>query len=168
MRINVTRSSMPSFEEYCEEIRPLWDSHWLTNNGEKHIALKKTLENYLAVPHAELFTNGHLALEALIAAMEMEEGEIITTPFSFASTTHAIVRKGFTPVFADVKEDGTIDPDCVEKLITPETRAILPVHVYGRLCDFSHQSEESNSDVLGSYTGTPKDGGQPVQDADDL
>jgi len=67
--------------------------------------------------------------------MELEPGQIITTPFSFASTTHAIVRKGFTPVFADVKEDGTIDPDSVEKLITPETRAILPVHVYGRLCD---------------------------------
>ena len=141
MRINVTRSSMPTFEEYCEEIRTLWDSHWLTNNGEKHIALKKALENYLAVPHAELFTNGHLALEALIAAMEMEEGEIITTPFSFASTTHAIVRKGFTPVFADVKADGTIDPECVEKLITPRTRAILPVHVYGRLCDVDRLDE---------------------------
>ena len=83
----------------------------------------------------ELFTNGHLALEALLAALNLEPGEIITTPFTFASTTHAIVRKGFTPVFADVLEDGTIDPDSVEKLITPRTRAILPVHVYGRLCD---------------------------------
>ncbi len=134
MRINVTRSSMPSFEEYCEEIRSLWDSHWLTNNGEKHIALQKALCDYLNVEEAELFTNGHLALEALLAALQLEAGEIITTPFSFASTTHAIVRKGFTPVFADVLEDGTIDPACVEKLITPKTRAILPVHVYGRLC----------------------------------
>ena len=135
MRINVTRSSMPTFEEYCEEIRSLWDSHWLTNNGEKHIALTQALCDYLHCPQVELFTNGHLALEALIAALELEPGQIITTPFSFASTTHAIVRKGFTPVFADVKEDGTMDPDCVAKLITPETRAILPVHVYGRLCD---------------------------------
>lgn len=134
MRINVTRSSMPSFEEYCEEIRSLWDSHWLTNNGEKHIALQKALCEYLNVEETELFTNGHLALEALLAALQLEAGEIITTPFSFASTTHAIVRKGFTPVFADVLEDGTIDPACVEKLITPNTRAILPVHVYGRLC----------------------------------
>ena len=103
MRINVTRSSMPSFEEFCEEIRPLWESHWLTNNGEKHIALQSALCDYLQSPRVELFTNGHLALEALIAALELEPGEIITTPFSFASTTHAIVRKGFIPVFADVK-----------------------------------------------------------------
>ena len=135
MRINVTRSSMPTFEEYCEEIRPLWDSHWLTNNGQKHIALREALCDYLQSPEVELFTSGHLALEALLAALELQPGQIITTPFTFASTTHAIVRKGFTPVFADVKEDGTIDPDCVEKLITSETRAILPVHVYGRLCD---------------------------------
>ncbi len=141
MRINVTRSSMPTFEEFCEEIRPLWDSHWLTNNGEKHIALRNALCDYLQSPEVELFTNGHLALEALIAALELQPGQIITTPFSFASTTHAIVRKGFTPVFADVKEDGTIDPDCVEKLITPETRAILPVHVYGRLCDVDRLDE---------------------------
>ena len=135
MRINVTRSSMPAFEEFCEEIRPLWESRWLTNSGAKHNALQQALCEYLGVSETELFTNGHLALEALIAALELEEGEIITTPFTFASTTHAIVRKGFTPVFADVTEDGLIDPECVEKLITPRTRAILPVHVYGRLCD---------------------------------
>ena len=135
MRINVTRSSMPAFEEYCEEIRSLWDSRWLTNAGEKHNALQARLRAYLQCEQVELFTNGHLALEALIAALEMEPGEIITTPFTFASTTHAIVRRGFTPVFADVTEEGVIDPDCVEKLITPATRAILPVHVYGRLCD---------------------------------
>jgi len=135
MRINVTRSSMPAFEEYCEEIRSLWDSHWLTNDGEKHVALQNALCGYWNVPQVVLFTNGHLALEALIAALELEPGEIITTPFTFASTTHAIVRRGFMPVFADVTEEGVIDPDCVEKLITPRTRAILPVHVYGRLCD---------------------------------
>ena len=135
MRINVTRSSMPPFEEYCEEIRDLWDSHWLTNNGQKHIALQRALSEFLHTPQLELFTNGHLALEALIAALSLEPGEIITTPFSFASTTHAIVRRGFRPVFADVLPDGTIDPQSVRRLITPETRAILPVHVYGRLCD---------------------------------
>ena len=134
MRINVTRSSMPSFEEYCEEIRPLWESHWLTNNGEKHIALEEALRAYLQCPEVELFTNGHLALEALIEAMELK-GEVITTPFTFASTTHAIVRKGLTPVFADVKLDGTLDPEKLEALITENTCAILPVHVYGHLCD---------------------------------
>lgn len=133
--INVTRSSMPSFEEFCEEIRPLWESHWLTNHGEKHEALAERLRGLLDVPQVELFTNGHLALEALLAALKLAPGEIITTPFTFASTTHAIVRKGFQPVFADVKADGTLDPAGIEPLITERTRAILPVHVYGRLCD---------------------------------
>lgn len=134
MRINVTRSSMPDFEEYCAEIRDLWDSHWLTNNGAKHIALENALCDYLQSPHVELFTNGHLALEAALEALHLE-GEVITTPFSFASTTHAIVRKGLAPVFCDVKADGTMDADRLEALITERTCAILPVHVYGRLCD---------------------------------
>lgn len=113
----------------------MWDSHWLTNHGEKHQALEAALRAYLEVSRLELFTNGHLALEALIAALELEPGQIITTAFTFASTTHAIVRKGFTPLFGDVREDGTLDPDGIEPLITEKTRAILPVHVYGRLCD---------------------------------
>ena len=135
MRINVTRSSMPSFEEYCEQIRDLWDSRWLTNNGSKVQALQSQLSDYLHAPQVELFTNGHMALEALLAAMNLK-GEVITTPFTFASTTHAIVRKGLTPVFADIRaDDYTIDADQVESLITDKTCAILPVHVYGRLCD---------------------------------
>lgn len=133
--VNVTRSSLPDFEEFCREIRPIWDSHWLTNHGQKHEALAEALRAYLDMPQLELFTNGHLALEALIASLELEKGEIITTAFTFASTTHAIVRAGFTPVFGDVREDGTLDPDGIEPLITEKTRAILPVHVYGRLCD---------------------------------
>ena len=96
MRINVTRSSMPDFEEFCQEIRPLWDSHWLTNNGEKLLELQSRLEAYLDVGHLSLFTNGHLALEALLEALDLR-GEVITTPFTFASTTHALVRKGLTP-----------------------------------------------------------------------
>ena len=103
MSINVTRSSMPGFEEYCEEIRPLWDSHWLTNMGEKHDKLQADLEKYLETPHVTLFTNGHLALENALAAMKLPAGgEVITTPFTFASTTHAIVRSGLLPVFCDV------------------------------------------------------------------
>ena len=135
MRINVTRSSLPSFEEYCAEIRDLWDSRWLTNNGSKVQALQHGLCDYLQAGQVELFTNGHMALEALLAALELK-GEVITTPFTFASTTHAIVRKGLTPVFADIREDDyTIDAAQVESLITDKTCAILPVHVYGRLCD---------------------------------
>lgn len=134
-KILVTRSSMPSFEEYCEEIARLWETHWLTNMGEKHHQLELDLERYLQVDDIALFTNGHNALECVFEAMGLR-GKVITTPFTFASTTHAIVRKGLTPVFADIKEDDfTIDPASVERLIDDETCAIVPVHVYGNLCD---------------------------------
>jgi len=135
--INVTRSSMPSYEEYCQEIRQLWDSHWLTNMGVKHRQLQAQLEEFLQVPHVTLFTNGHLALETAIEAMEFPAGsEVITTPFTFASTTHAIVRSGLVPVFCDVKPgDYTMDPEKIPALITEKTVAIVPVHVYGNLCD---------------------------------
>ena len=135
--INVTRSSMPSFEEYCEEIRDLWDSRWLTNMGAKHQKLQKHLESYLDVPNVALYTNGHLALENIIAAMELPKGgEVITTPFTFVSTTHAISRNGLVPVFCDVNaRDYTMDVTKIEALITEKTCAIVPVHVYGNLCD---------------------------------
>ncbi len=133
--ILVTRSSMPPFEEYAEEIRGLWDSHWLTNMGEKHRALEAALEEYLGVDDLALFVNGHQALECLLEAMNLH-GKVITTPYTFASTTHAIVRKGLTPVFADIKaDDFTIDPAQIEALIDDDTCAIVPVHVYGNLCD---------------------------------
>jgi dTDP-4-amino-4,6-dideoxygalactose transaminase len=135
--INVTRSSMPEFAEFCEEIKDLWDSHWLTNMGAKHKQLQSELEAYLDVPHAILYTNGHLALENVIAAMDFPVGsEVITTPFTFVSTTHSIVRNGLVPVFCDINErDYTIDVDKIEALITDKTVAIVPVHVYGNLCD---------------------------------
>lgn len=136
-RILITRSSMPNLEEYVEEIRSLWDSHWLTNMGEKHKELQRVLEEYLSVPHVTLYTNGHLALENAIAALNLPKGgEVITTPFTFASTTHAIVRSGLVPVFCDINEnDFTIDVKKIEALITDQTVAIVPVHVYGNLCD---------------------------------
>lgn len=137
MQINVTRSSMPEFEEYCNEIKSLWDSRWLTNMGQKHQQFQQQLQEYLGVKNVALYTNGHLALEGALCALDMKKGsEIITTPFTFASTTHAIVRSGFTPVFCDIKEDDfTIDADKIESLITENTVAIVPVHVYGNLCD---------------------------------
>lgn len=141
MTINVTRSSMPPFEEYCEEIRELWDSHWLTNMGSKHQQLEQELKHFLGCEEIALFTNGHLALENVIEAFRLQ-GEIITTPFTFASTTHAIVRCGCTPVFCDIDpRTYTMDPEKLEALITDKTVAILPVHVYGNLCDVDRIGE---------------------------
>lgn len=133
----VTRSSMPTFEEYCDEIKDLWDSHWLTNMGKKHQKLQTELEHFLGVKHVTLYTNGHLALENAIVALNLPKGgEVITTPFTFASTTHAIVRNGLVPVFCDINDrDYTIDATKIEGLITERTVAILPVHVYGNICD---------------------------------
>lgn len=133
--IQVIRSSMPDFEEYMEEIKDLWDSHWLTNMGMKHKQLEEELVEFLDTPNVTLFTNGHLALECVIAAFNLT-GEIITTPFTFASTTHAIVRNGIKPVFCDINpNDYTIDTDKLESLITDKTSAIIPVHVYGNICN---------------------------------
>lgn len=138
-KILVTRSSMPPFEEYCDEIKGMWDSHWLTNRGARHKKLEDALQEYLDVEYAMLFVNGHSALECILETMEFGldgRNEVITTPFTFASTTHAIVRKGLKPVFCDIKpDDCTIDPSKIENLITSRTCAILPVHVYGNLCD---------------------------------
>ncbi len=134
-KINVTRSSMPDFDEYCNEIKDLWETRWLTNMGAKHNELQERLCEYLLADNVSLFTNGHLALEAVIAAMGLR-GEVITTPFTFASTTHAIVRNGLTPVFCDINpDDYTIDVTKIEELITDKTSAIVPVHVYGNVCD---------------------------------
>ncbi len=135
--IQVTRSSMPSYEEYCEEIKKLWDSRWLTNSGVEHKQLQTDLEKFLGCPNVVLYTNGHLALENILSAFAFPTGsEVITTPFTFASTTHSIVRCGLTPVFCDVREDDyTIDADKLEELITEKTVAIVPVHVYGNICD---------------------------------
>jgi len=136
-KIMVTRSSLPSLEEYIEEISTLWDSHWLTNMGPKHCELQRRLEEYLGIPHVTLYTNGHLALENIISALNLPRGgEVITTPFTFASTTHAIVRNGLIPVFCDVNDfDYTIDVNKIEELISDRTVAIVPVHVYGNVCD---------------------------------
>ena len=134
-KILVTRSSMPTLDEYVEEIRPIWDSHWLTNMGIKHKELQENLSRYLGVEHVDLLTNGHMALELTLQAMNLQ-GEVITTPFTFASTTHAIVRNGLTPVFCDIDpETYCMDVSKIEKLITDRTCAIMPVHVYGNVCN---------------------------------
>lgn len=134
-RILVARSSMPDYQEYIEAIKPLWESHWLTNMGTYHHQLEQLLTEYLAVSHLSLFSNGHMALELAIQAMKLE-GEVITTPFTFASTTHAIVRNGLIPVFCDIDPNTyTMDAEKIEGLITEKTSAIIPVHVYGNVCN---------------------------------
>lgn len=139
--VPVTRSSLPDYDEYIEEIKVLWDNHWLTNMGEKHKKLETELLAYLESPNITLFTNGHLALECALAALDLK-GEVITTPYTFASTTHAIIRAGLKPIFCDVNaSDYTIDPDKIEALITENTSAILPVHVYGNICDVNRIAE---------------------------
>ncbi len=141
--IYVARSSMPPYEEYIEAIKPLWDSRWLTNMGKYHQQLEEELQDYLDVPLISLTVNGHTALELVIQSFGFPEGsEVITTPFTFVSTTHAIVRNHLEPVFCDVKEtDGNIDEEKIEALITPKTVAIIPVHVYGNVCNIERIKE---------------------------
>lgn len=136
-QILVTESSMPEYSEYCEEIKSIFESKWLTNNGEKHKEFENKLKEYLGVSNISLFVNGHLALMTAIKAMDFKEGdEVITTPYTFASTAHAIVQNGLKPVFCDINKDNyTIDVNKIEELITNKTVAIVPVHVYGSICD---------------------------------
>lgn len=132
----VTRSSLPAFEEYCDEIREVWQTYQLTNMGVKHRQLANNLKEYLHTDNITLYTNGHLALENMLSVFRLQ-GEVITTPFTFVSTTNAIIRSGLTPVFCDVRSDNfTIDPQEIRKKITAKTKAILAVHVYGNLCDW--------------------------------
>ncbi|MCR4675577.1 MAG: DegT/DnrJ/EryC1/StrS family aminotransferase [Lachnospiraceae bacterium] len=145
-KILVTRSSMPTLSEYMEEISDIWDSRWMTNMGYHYKKLTEELEEYLKTENLTLLVNGHAALELSIQALGLK-GEVITTPFTFASTTHAIVRNGLEPVFCDINaDDYTIDVTKIEKLITDKTTAILPVHVYGNICDI-----EAISDVAKKY-----------------
>lgn len=134
-KILVTRASLPPIEEYIEEIKSIWDTHWLTNMGEKHKEFQQQLTKYMGVENIELMVNGHMALELAIQAFDLK-GEVITSPFTFASTTHSIVRNGLKPVFCDIKDDDyTIDPNKIEQLISDKTCAIVPIHVYGNICD---------------------------------
>lgn len=133
--IYVTRALLPSFQDYTEMIGPLWDSHILTNQGTLYFKFKQALIDYLRVPELALCANGHLALESVLQSLQLR-GEVITTPFTFISTTAAIIRAGLIPVFCDIQADTyTMDPATIERCITPNTCAILPVHVFGNLCN---------------------------------
>lgn len=134
-KILVTQSSMPELDEYIEEIKPIFESKWLTNMGPKHVEFEQKLEEYLKVKNINLFVNGHMGLYCAIQALQLK-GEVITTPFTFVSTTNAIVQNGLTPVFCDIEPDTyTMDTSKIEELITDKTCAIVPVHVYGNICN---------------------------------
>lgn len=135
--IAVTRSSMPTFEEYCKEIKILWNNRWLSNRGCIHKDFERQLANRIGTSNISLFANGHVALEVAIDAFHFPKGsEVITTPYTHCSTTHSIVRNGLTPVFCDINDfDYTIDVNKIENLITSKTVAIVTTHIYGLLCD---------------------------------
>jgi dTDP-4-amino-4,6-dideoxygalactose transaminase len=133
--IPVTKSFLPPFNEYINEIERIWNSSWLTNNGQIHEEFESNVRNYLKAENVSLVVNGHLALETAIKTLNLK-GEVITTPFTFASTTHAIANSGLTPVFCDISStDFNIDVTKIESLITENTSAILPVHVFGNPCN---------------------------------
>lgn len=132
--IRVTSPLVPPLEEFTSLLEDIWQRRWLTNDGEYHARLEQALADYLKVPYVSLFTNGTLPLITALQALGIK-GEVITTPYSFVATTHALWWNGITPVFVDVDpETGCIDPNRIEEAITPQTSAILPVHVYGCPC----------------------------------
>ncbi len=133
-RIYVTQPTLPKLEEFIPILEDIWKSKWLTNNGKYHIELESQIAKYLGVPYISLFTNGTLALITALQCLRIS-GEVITTPYSFVATTHALHWNNINPVFCDVEPDYlNLDPNKIEALITPRTTAILPVHVYGNPC----------------------------------
>ena len=135
-QITVTSPLLPPLEEFIPYLQQIWDSKWITNNGQFHQQLEQALAEYLGVEYISVFTNGTLPLITALQALGLTKGEVITTPYSFVATTHAIWWNQLTPVFVDVDPvTGCIDPDKVEAAITENTVAIMPVHVYGTPCD---------------------------------
>lgn len=139
--IFVTRPLLPPIEDYEKKLKEIWDNRWLTNNGPIEREFQEKLKDFLNVNNVELFLNGHTSLEIAIKALNLS-GEVITTPFTFASTTQAIINNNLTPVYADVDEEYyNLNPDNIEELITDKTSAIIPVHVFGNPCDVERISQ---------------------------
>ena len=133
--ITVTAPLLPNLNDFNAMLQQIWSSKWITNNGSFHKQLEKELADYLKVPYISLFTNGTLPLITALQALRIT-GEVITTPYSFVATTHSLWWNGCKPVFVDIDSaTGNIDPDKIEAAITPQTQAIMPVHVYGKPCD---------------------------------
>lgn len=134
-QINVTQPDLPPLDEFVTYLEQIWESKWLTNNGSFHQDFEKKLAEFLGVKYISLFTNGTLALITALQELKITD-EVITTPYSFVATTHALWWNGIKPVFADIEPDQyTIDPERIEAAITAKTTAIVPVHVYGHPCN---------------------------------
>ena len=134
-KITVTSPLLPNLNDFNEMLKQIWDSKWITNNGQFHQQLEKALAEYLGVPYISLFTNGTLPLITALQALHIT-GEVITTPYSFVATTHALWWNGIKPVFVDIDPSNCgLDPEKIEAAITPRTTAIMPVHCYGKPCD---------------------------------
>ena len=134
-QITVTSPLLPNLDEFHELLKEIWNSKWITNNGQYHQALEEELRKYLKVPQVSLFTNGTLPLLTALQALRIT-GEVITTPYSFVATTHSIWWAGCKPVFVDIDpRTGNLDPEKIEAAITPKTTAIMAVHCYGKPCD---------------------------------
>jgi dTDP-4-amino-4,6-dideoxygalactose transaminase len=147
MKYYVTQPTLPPFDEFVESLREIWESKTLTNNGKFHQELEKRLAEFLGVKYISLFANGTLALISALQVLKIG-GEVITTPFSFVATTHALWWNGISPVFVDIEPDFyNIDPNKIESAITPRTSAILPVHVYGNPCNI--QKIQEIADIYG-------------------
>lgn len=144
--ITVTSPLLPELDDFIVELKNIWKSKWITNNGDYHKKLEKALAEYLKVPYVSLFTNGTLPLITALQAMRIT-GEVITSPYSFVATTHSIWWNGCKPVFVDIDPNtGNMDTNKIEAAITPRTTAIMPVHVYGKPCD-----TEAIQDIADKY-----------------
>lgn len=133
--ITVTSPLLPDLDAFHELLQDIWSKRWITNNGDYHKRLEQALAAYLRVPYVSLFTNGTLPLITALQALRIT-GEVITTPYSFVATTHALWWNGIKPVFVDIDPTTCcLDPNKIEEAITPNTTAIMPVHVYGKPCD---------------------------------
>ncbi len=148
--VYVTRPTMPDLDKYTDHLKGVWDRRWLTNEGQLHQEFERRLCEYLGVEHLNLFCNGTVALMVALKALGLESGEVITTPFTFPATAHVLHWSGIRPVFCDIDEQTlNLDPNCVEAMIGPDTKAILAVHVYGTPCDVD------GLQTIGSRRGLP-------------
>ena len=171
--ITVTSPLLPPLEEFIPYLQQIWDKKWLTNNGDFHQQLEKELADYLGVDYISLFSNGTLPLITALQVLNIT-GEVITTPYSFVATSHSIWWNKLTPVFVDVDSaTGNLDPSKIEEAITPQTTAIMPVHVYGVPCDAERIQEIADRHGLkviydAAHAFSVKKNGQSILQAGDI
>lgn len=172
--ILVTRPTMPPIEKYCESVQAIWDSRWLTNNGVFHQEFERRLAAYLDIEHISIFCNGTIALLVALQTLRINEGEVITTPFTFPATAHVLYWNRLRPVFCDIDDETlNLDPARIERLISPDTKAIMPVHVFGVPCDIEAIQEIADRHGLyviydAAHAFGVRYKGRPIVEAGDL